>query len=292
MWASSQMKNSTIAYCGVPGSFSHTAAVLHFGKDNTFIGTLRFLDIFSLIEKGQAEYGVVSFENSQTGPIRENLDHLLNHGVYLVGDEYLCSVHNLLSVPSRGKTAEERLGDIHRVVSHHRAIEQCHTFFEAHPQIEPVVFSDTGRAAQLVADANDPSLAAIAGIEASRIYGLDVLCPSIQASSRNLTRFGFVARERQFDSNANKSSIICSLEHKPGSLLRILEVLAAGEFNVSFIEQRSLSEDLSDVGVFIDFEFPLNRNTEIELVFQELAKVVKSLRVVGVYRSRIADRMH
>lgn len=284
------MRDRSIAYCGVPGSFSHVMAVRHFGKDNIFVGTLRSEDIFTLMEQREAQFGVVTLENNWMGPIRENLDLLLANNVQIVGDEYLTVVHHLLGVRVKSKTTDERIKQVRKVLSHPKSLEQCKPFLDQHPYMEPTVFSDTGRAAQYVADLGDPKVAAIASVEAAKIYNLDILCTSVQASSSNITRFAYLCREKHQDLPPNKSSIIATLAHIPGQLYRVLEVLARDQCNITWIEQRCVSDH--EVVVFVDFEFPESHFPELERTFDDLRRVTTSLRILGVYHSKQADIVH
>lgn len=286
------MKDSTIAYFGVPGSFGHLMAVRHFGKDNIFVGTQNQEEVFKCMDRGDAQYGVVTLENNWVGPLRENFDHILAHKVFIVGDEYLIALHHLISVKVKSKTIEERIAMVRKVLSHPKSLEQCSTFLAAHPYMEPTVFSDTGRSAQYVADMGDPSIAAIATREAARIYNLDILCENVHSSSYNITRYGFIGREEYFDPDANKGSIIATVEHKPGQLFRLLEVLARDDCNVTWIEQRLLGEDLLNCLIFVDFEFPGYAKIDYNKTFEDLRSVVKDLRVLGVYKSVQPGTLH
>ncbi len=284
------MRDRSIAYCGVPGSFSHVMAVRHFGKDNIFVGTLRPEDIFTLMEQREAQFGVVALENNWMGPIREIFDLLLKNNVQIVGDEYLTVVHNLVGIRVKSKTSEERIKQVRKVLSHPKSLEQCRPFLDLHPYMEPTVFSDTGRAAQYVADLGDPKVAAIAGIEAAKIYNLDILSAGVQASSSNITRFAYLCAETCQDYPPNKSSIIVTLAHTPGQLYRVLEVLARDQCNLTWIEQRCVSD--LEVVVFVDFKFPESHFREIGRTFDDIQRVAKTLRILGVYHSRQADIVH
>ena len=285
------MKDSIIAYFGVPGSFSHVMAVRHFGKDNTFVGTRRLDDICVLMEQREAQYGVVPLENNWAGPIRENFDLILNHRVFLIADEYLEAVHNLVGVRVKGQSLEERVRAVRKVISHPKTLELCRPFLEQHPLMEPTIVSDTGRAAQYVSDLGDPAVAAIASTEAARIYTLDVLSPNIQASG-NVSRFGFLGVEPASGIEPNKASIIVTVLNKPGQMLKVLQILADHDCNVSWVEQRTVANEKDDCVIFLDFEFPENKQLDAENLFEQVRRDSKTLRIVGVYRSNRVEPLH
>src|SRR3990167_7647420 len=150
-----------IAYLGIPGSFSHTAAIKYFPTNSSFIGTETFRDIFDMIEVGKAKYGAIPIENSLAGSVYENYDLLDNYKLYIVGEHYIKIEHYLL-VPGRNNKTRVDLKQIKKVYSHQKALEQCGSFFKAHPWIDKITYSDTANAARFVSHKSDPAIAAIA----------------------------------------------------------------------------------------------------------------------------------
>ena len=118
------MSMTNIAYQGMPGSFSHITAIKHFNDGCQFIGLKRFREIFELLEKGEAHYGVIPIENSLAGSIHENYDLLDKHKVWIIDEAYTRIEHFLMSVSD-----ESGLKGIYKVYSHPKALEQCTRFF-------------------------------------------------------------------------------------------------------------------------------------------------------------------
>lgn len=278
-------KDRTIAYCGVPGSFSHGIAVRHFGKDNVFLGTLSWHDVFELMEKGEAEYGVIPLGNNSMGAVRENFDDLCNFHVHILSEAYSTAIHCLLGVKVNGKSTEERVAAIRKVLSHPKALEQCKPFLDAHPQIEPTFFSDTGRASQYVSDLGDPTVGAIASMEAARIYNLDILLSQIELRGSSITRYALLCRDLLSDPEANKASIVIKVRDKPGELFKVLRILADENYNLIWIEQRPDPEDIIDARVFMDFSFPSNSRTKVHQTLASISNIALNLKVLGIYRS-------
>ena len=190
-----------------------------------------------------------------------------------------------MGVRVKSKTIEERIRGIRKVVSHPRSLNQCSTFFEEHPYMDPTVFSDTGRAAQYVADLGDPSVAAIASIEAAKVYNLEILMENVHSATVNMTRYGFLSTAREHITDPNKGSIIAILPHQPGQLFRLLEILARDQYNLTWIEQRPRPGTLDEFIVFLDFEFPERLQVDYAQTLADLRTVAKDLRELGVYRS-------
>ena len=81
-----------------------------------------------------------------------------------------------------------RLADIRTAESHPAALGQC-TGTLGELGIAPVEAYDTAGAARAVAEANDPTRAAVAPTRAAEVYELSILRNDIQDSADNRTRF-------------------------------------------------------------------------------------------------------
>ena len=147
-----------------------------------------FKEAYDSVVSGECDMAVLPVENSYAGPVAE-VGQLLERGELCVIDEYVLNiVQNLLGV--RGS----RIGDIKKVISQHKAIEQCDVYLkEKGYKIEEAV--NTAVAARDVARKQDMSVAAIASLEVAAIYGLKVLDEHINEKDDNNTRFVVVSRE-------------------------------------------------------------------------------------------------
>ena len=86
-----------------------------------------------------------------------------------------------------------RLGDIKKVISQIKAIEQCDGYISSHGY-EVIVAENTAMAAREVARKQSMSVAAIASLETAAIYGLKVLDEHINEKDDNHTDFVVVSR--------------------------------------------------------------------------------------------------
>lgn len=101
-------KDVSIAYLGPPGTFSHQAAYQRFGDSVAYIPTKqisgkqynwvsilvalylqKILGVFEAVEKKQATYGIVPFENSTFGTVVETLDYFAKTSVRVRAETYL-----------------------------------------------------------------------------------------------------------------------------------------------------------------------------------------------------------
>ncbi len=275
----------TIAYQGVPASYSYAAAQAIFGRDNTFTGCARFAEIFKTVGDGVADCGIIPIENSLASSIFDNYDLLYQEDVYVVGEYYLPIQHFLLAKQIDGVSSEERLGQIKKVFSHTQALEQCSQFFDEHPELEEIVYSDTAGAARHVAENPGTDIAAIASRGAGELYRLEVIAENIQNQQNNITRFVVIAKAPVKDTEVDKGSIILELAHnKPGALLEILSIFADQNINLSKLQSRPIGGSSFEYMFYIDFEFDGNIE-KIESVLDEVKKHTAYLKKLGYYKS-------
>jgi prephenate dehydratase len=273
----------TIAYQGIPGSFSHLAAFKHFGEGHIWHGTSRFAEIFKAVHDETADLGIIPLENSLAGSVYENYDLLSNNGLHIVAEEYLRVEHNLLGLPDDNALLSDRLRAITTVYSHPKALEQCTAFFEAHPWMQPAAHSDTARAALHVSESSSRSFAAIASCEAASIYGLAVLKRNIEDNPFNVTRFVVISKRQSIPTQANKCSIIFTAAHEPGSLFRTLAVLAEAKVNLTKLESRPIPEHPFEYNFYVDFCFTTGESDKIEKVLLKFKKNTIRLTTLGYY---------
>ena len=71
-------REEAVAYQGVEGAFSHIALCRLFPHARA-VGFAAWEDVFRAVESGEAEYGVLPFENSSAGDVSEVLDLCFSH---------------------------------------------------------------------------------------------------------------------------------------------------------------------------------------------------------------------
>ncbi len=273
-----------ISFLGIPGSFSYQAAREYFSEQDAYEGHPRFAEIFEDILKERVDYGIIPVENSLTGSIYENYDLLYRYDVRVFGEHYLKVEHNLMAIVS-GDDPKERISSITRAFSHPRALEQCAHFFEKHPHIQATAYTDTAAAAQYVAQSGDTHMAAVANREASRLYDLQILAANIEDDPHNYTRFLVIGRDKDFDRESNKCSVLFTLPHVPGSLFRTLKYLADHNLNLTKIESRPIPGKAFEYIFSVDFEFKTGDMARIDEAITDFRKTTHTLKVLGFYRA-------
>lgn len=258
-----------VAYQGVAGSFSHLTAVNYFGKEHLFLGRESFEAVFEALKTKEAEYACLPIENSLIGSIYENYDLLGVHDFPLMGEAYTRIELCLLALP------HTEMGQIKKVFSHPKALLQCQRFFAEHAGLEAVVHADTAGAAADIAQGKELSFAALASREAAAYYGLQVVKQNVEDDARNYTRFFFLSSQPQ-ELSGNKSTLIFTLDHVPGALMRVLASFAEEGFNLTKTESRPL--------VGRPFEYLFYADLEGEGVPQQFTQHVKTAKILGQYK--------
>lgn len=273
-----------IVYLGIPGSYSHLAVLEQFGKNAEYTGAKNFRSIFEQVESGKADYGIIPVENSLAGSVYDNYDLLSEHDISVVGEHFLKIDLQLLGVES-SMPADVRVEHLNKVVSHYKALEQSQNFFTEHPWIKKEVYSDTANAAKFVADQKDPMMAAIASKETADIYGLKTIMPNIHDNPHNYTRFLIIGNKENGISGMNKCSIIFTVLHEPGSLVKALKILSDNAINLIKIESRPIHGKPFEYLFYVDFGWSQEKEKDIDSILDIFKKNTQTLKVLGFYKA-------
>lgn len=264
-----------IAYLGPIGTFTHAAALKHFGKAATTISMPTITDVFREVEAGSAMYGVVPVENSSEGVVNHTLDGFLFSDLKIIGEVEL-PIHHQFLVSEHTKVA-----NLSKIYAHQQALAQCRQWLDTHyPNIERVAVSSNGEAARRLQ--NEWHSAAIAGDVAASEYNLHKLYENIEDNPSNTTRFLIIGREAVAPSGQDKTSILVSANDKAGALIQILQPLAKHGVSMTSIETRPERPNKWAYVFFIDMAGHID-DENMQKALDEIRPQVKDLRVLGSY---------
>ncbi len=134
-----------IAYLGPEGTFTQTAALKHFGHSVSTVPMSSIPDVFSSVESGHADYGLVPVENSTEGVISHTLDMFIDSDLKVCGEVEI-RIHHHLANKSQDVTK------IRHIYSHQQSFAQCrHWLDQNFPGIERIPVSSNAEAAGLPA---------------------------------------------------------------------------------------------------------------------------------------------
>jgi prephenate dehydratase len=138
--------------------------------------------------------------------------------------------------------------------THPQASGQCRKFLEQElPQVSVSHSLSTAEGARL-AKAGGTQCAAIAPRQAGELYGMQILRDNIQDQDNNFTRFAVIGNKTPISTGRDKTSLVFSTDHHPGSLYRILDIFSLWNLNMTKIESRPARSKLGTYIFFIDLE--------------------------------------
>lgn len=236
-----------VAFLGPEGTWSHLAALRHFGECLHPLPQPSFDAVFDAVAKGKADYGLVPVENATEGAVEEALDAFQDHAVPVSAELVLPVAHALLLPPGR------TLAQVRRIHSHPQALAQCRRWLEAHlPGAERCEAASTAKAAALALE--DPEGAAIGSELAGRIHGLEPAHTRIQDHPANATRFLVLGGDPPARTGADRTLLLLKAPDGPGALLKVLEPVARQGLNLSRILSRPSGRTPWEYLFFLDVE--------------------------------------
>ena len=238
---------ANVACPGAEGGYSQQAAVA-FVKFPSLFYFRDFESVFTAVEEGMCEYGVLPIENSTAGSVTQVYDLMAKHD-FKIAKALKLRIRHVLLAPKGVK-----LADVKEIASHPQALAQCAEFLKAHQGVRSVPASNTAAAAAELAKSGRKDAAVIASRECAELYGLDILADDISDTTSNFTRFICISRKTEIYPDANKFSLMMSLSHRPGSLADILIRFGAVGVNLTKLESRPVPGSDFEFRFIFDFE--------------------------------------
>lgn len=278
-----------IGYLGPPGSFSHLAATRHFGTSVAFEDLHEIDGVFTEVQRGHVNYGLVPIENSTGGGIVETLDAFQRRaGEIFVYAEVQLEVHHCLLAQCEPKA-------VRRIHSKPEVFSQCRQWLATqYPQAVLIPAASSSRAAITAAEecqkareiGAEAGSAAIGSELAGSLYGLKTLFSRIEDNSSNITRFFVISRSKAGRTGEDKTSIMFNAADKPGALVEVLGVFQAHGVNLSHIDKRPSGKQNWAYTFFIDAAGHLEDEPVSRAILQAREHCIE-LHVLGSYpRSR------
>ena len=264
-----------VAYLGPSATFTHLAALKHFGSSSELIPMDSIGEVFDEVEKGRVDYGVVPIENSIEGVVNYTIDMFLDTDLKISGEIFVSVNLHLMS-------KEQDLTKVKKVYSHRHAIAQSRKWLSEHlPKVETIEVSSTAKAAELAS--KEEGTAAIASEAAAYLYDLNILAKNIQEVSKNFTRFLVIGRsDSEIPTGKDKTSVMFSTKHVAGSLFKALQPFAVYDVNLSKIESRPTKKRPWEYVFFVDIEGH-RKDVKVEKALKELQENTTFFKILGSY---------
>ncbi|TVQ85435.1 MAG: prephenate dehydratase [Micavibrio sp.] len=275
-----KQQNKIVSYQGCAGAYSDMAcrAVC---PEMEALPCNSFSDAFDALEEGRADYAMIPIDNAIAGRVAD-IHHLLPNRDFYIQQEYFMPIHHCLLGVKGAK-----LDEIKRIFSHVHALPQCRKFTKP-LGVEEIVYGDTARSAQKVANDGRRDSAAIASALAAEIYGLEVLAENIEDEPYNATRFILLSKNARVTEYTEGGKYITSLlfevRNFPAALYKSLGGFATGNINMTKLESYMTK------GAFVTTQFYCEveahpKERRFQLALEEMAFFANSIRTMGTYEA-------
>lgn len=268
-------EHASVACQGVEGANSQFACDKLFKHANIMFFN-NFEAVFSAIEKGLCQYGVIPVENSTAGSVNSVYDLMMRHNFHIVRSIRLKIEHNLLAKPG------VKLEDIKEIYSHEQAISQCSEFLSTLKGVKVIPCENTAVAARMAAESDRNDIAALASRSCMKYYNLGCVKESVQNVDNNYTRFICISKELEIYPGANRTSLMLTLPHEQGALYKVISKLYAQGMNLNKLESRPLPNKEFEFMFYFDLDSPVYSPKLLQLI-GELSKACDSFNYLGSY---------
>jgi len=266
-----------IAYQGEPGANSHIVCKEHYPAMEA-LACASFEDVFAAVESGEAELAMIPIDNSVAGRVADIHHFLPTSHLHIIAEHFLRIRFNLMGVPGAS------LDGIRTVHSHVHALGQCRKIIREHG-LKPIISGDTAGAAREVAEAGDPTQAAISPPLAADIYGLQVLAEDVEDEEHNTTRFVVLSRELVEAPAGNGpvvTSFIFNVRNLPAALYKALGGFATNGVNMTKLESYMVGGEFTATQFLAEVDgHP--EDLPVRRALEELAFFTTDVKVLGVY---------
>ncbi len=266
-----------IAYQGEPGANSHQVCRQHYPDWDT-LPCASFEDVFAAVEAGDADLAMIPIDNSIAGRVADIHHFLPDSGLHIIAEHFLRIRFHLLGVP--GATLDQ----VKTVHSHVHALGQCRKVIREHGLV-PVISGDTAGAAREVAEAADPTQAAISPPLAAEIYGLEILAEDIEDEDHNTTRFVVLSRELVEAPAGNGpvvTSFIFNVRNLPAALYKALGGFATNGVNMTKLESYMVGGHFSATQFLAEVDGHPD-DVGLARALEELRFFTTDVKILGVY---------
>lgn len=269
----------TVACQGIEGAYSQIACDRLFKSPKiTYVQT--FDHVFKAVESGMCQYGILPIENSTAGSVKAVYDLMIRHNFYIVRSARLKISHNLLAKHGT------RLEDVREVFSHEQAISQCAGYLAGLKDVKVNIVENTAVASRMVSQSDRTDVAALSSRFCAELYGLQTLQEGVQDQDNNYTRFICISKKPEIYPGADRTSLMMTLPHKPGSLYNVLAKFYALNINLQKLESRPLPGREFEFMFYFDIEASVYA-PEMEQLFRDLEVDSEQMRYLGTYNEVI-----
>ncbi|MCY3854298.1 MAG: prephenate dehydratase [Thaumarchaeota archaeon] len=263
-----------VAFQGEHGAYSESAALRYFKVKINPIALKTFSDVLESTTNKSTDYSIIPIENSLEGGIGESYDLLYYTKLNVVGEIYYRIKHCLIGL--------NKIDKIDTVYSHPQALGQCKKFIQSH-NLKSIPTYDTAGSVKLIKNLNKRNVGCIASETAAKIFGLPVIKHDIEDYTNNYTRFLILSKSYSHRTGNDKTSIIFSVIHSPGSLYKMIKGFSDRNINLTKIESRPKKHNVGEYNFYVDFEGHIH-DQKIKQALDDMKTYSLFLKIIGSYQ--------
>ncbi len=268
-------QDQRIAVLGPEGTWTHQAAIKQFGHAAEYVALPSFAEVFDLVTRKKADFGVLPIENSFNGAVSDTLDLLVDSPLKICGQILLRIDHCVLANCPKD--------EIKTIYSHPQALAQCKQWLkEQLPHAELIPVASTARAAENAMAGAAEGVAALGTPLSAELCDLTVLEYSIQDSATNTTRFLILGEEECEPTGNDRTSILFAIDDKPGALVSALGAFESFSVNLSKIESRPSKQKAWEYVFYVDVAGHA-KTDEVQQAISTLQEHCSMIKVLGSY---------
>jgi prephenate dehydratase len=266
-----------IAYQGEPGANSHLICKQYY-PDADAVACASFEDVFAAVENADADLAMIPIDNSIAGRVADIHHFLPTSNLHIVAEHFLRIQFTLMGI--EGAT----LDSIKTVHSHVHALGQCRKVIRE-LGLTTVISGDTAGAAREIAEAQDPSQAAIAPPLAAEIYGLKILREDVEDEDHNTTRFVVLSPElveAPPDGGPVVTCFVFNVRNLPAALYKALGGFATNGVNMTKLESYMVGGEFTATQFLAEVDgHP--EHLGVRRALEELRFFTTDVKILGVY---------
>ena len=273
-----------IAIQGIESSFHDMAVKKMFPNDEIeLVMCNSFEKVTASINNLNADFGVLAIENTIAGSILPNYNLIDTSNLIIIDEVFLNIQMYIMALET------DTIHDIIEIHSHPVALLQCKNYLQKFPpHFKIIEGTDTASVAKKIKEENLKGVAAIAGKQVAKEFGLKILESKIQNNSQNQTRFVLVGKNnKNYSKEVNKATLKFKLDHRVGSLSNVLQLFSTFEINLTKIQSLPIIGKPWQYAFFVDVFF--KDYTLFNEVTKVLEKAVEELKIIGVYKQNFEN---